>query len=307
MLKERFRLMFFTRNGTDIKQISLDNKQILLFGILGSSALIIFLLVSVVLSNRFTQNLRVISLEMDRKMLHRELVAVKDKLSKLSDEVSSIEMRGDELRNAASLAPIDEDLRQVGVGGRSYYGNLEFAYHHDEVSNTATEVRLDLDKLERAIQLENSNLTEIAAKLKEMEWKRNHYPSIIPVIGGPITSNFGWRIHPLTGKMKPHEGIDITVPTGRKVLATADGVANVVKIDFTPHKDYGMYIVLDHGNGFQTLYGHLSKVYVKKGQSVNRWDPIGEVGETGATSGPHLHYEVHYNETPVNPRYFIFN
>jgi len=123
---------------------------------------------------------------------------------------------------------------------------------------------------------------------------------------GRITDRFGNRIDPFTEKPRLHTGIDIAAPTGTPVFSAAQGVVFSVVSSYSPNRDYGEYVVVDHGYGKQTLYAHLSQIYVKTGQKVKRWEVIGAVGETGRATGPHLHYEVRENGTPVNPIKYFF-
>jgi len=307
MLEERFRLMYLSKDRADIKQISLTWKE---FCILSSVLLAVFSGILVFTIGTFTRlyhNYRIVSLENDKAHLHKELLTIKEKVSYLDNRLAEVESTGDELRNVASLPPIDSDTKQVGIGGPASYGPLDVAYYTDEISKTAVEIKMDLDKLERIIQLEKYNQGEITAVFKKNEDIISHLPSIMPILGGRITSRFGWRIDPFTNKNAPHKGVDIPMPVGTKILATADGVVEVAKTNFTPHKDYGMELVINHGYGYSTRYAHCSKILVRKGQKVKRWDPIAEVGATGRAVGPHLHYEIEYEGKRKNPEHFIYN
>ncbi len=125
-------------------------------------------------------------------------------------------------------------------------------------------------------------------------------PSIWPV-RGPITAGFGQRMDPFSGEGAFHPGLDISAPSGTGVEATADGFVFYAG----PDQGYGNEILIDHGYGIKTKYGHLSKIYAVVGQEVKRGQVIGAVGMTGKTTGPHLHYEVLVHETPVNPSRFL--
>ncbi len=309
MLEERVRLVYLSKDRTDIKQISLAGRKFCFFAILFA---FMFVAVTVFMSGLFTRfyhNYRITSLKNDRKHLQKELLVIKERVALLNNRLAQVEVTGDELRNVASLPQIDNDIRQVGVGGPfgSYYGSFDSGYYSDEVNRTATEIRLDLNKLERVIRLEKSSMMEIAAKLRARQDWVNHFPSIRPILGGRITDRFGYRVDPFTKKITPHEGVDIPMPKGTPVLATADGVVRIVNKIYTPHKNYGKEVVIDHGYGYQTRYAHLSRIYVRRGQRVKRWEPIGEVGSTGKASGPHLHYEVVCQGERQNPEYFIYN
>jgi murein DD-endopeptidase MepM/ murein hydrolase activator NlpD len=125
-------------------------------------------------------------------------------------------------------------------------------------------------------------------------------PSIWPV-RGQVTAGFGQRMDPFSGEGAFHSGVDISVPFGTKVEATADGIV----LEAGPEAGYGSEILIDHGYGLATKYGHLSRIFVVVGQELKRGQVIGAVGMTGKSTGPHLHYEVHIHDTPVNPTKYL--
>jgi murein DD-endopeptidase MepM/ murein hydrolase activator NlpD len=127
-------------------------------------------------------------------------------------------------------------------------------------------------------------------------------PRGIPA-GGRITSPFGMRRHPVTGRWRMHNGIDIGAPTGTRVQATAPG--RVIRADNRDSGGFGKLVIVDHGGGYQTYYAHLSKIDVSVGQTVADKQKLGEVGSTGRSTGPHLHYEVRLNGQPQDPARFI--
>lgn len=307
MLKKRFRFFYQSKNGIDIKHFGLTFSQLCL---LLSSTFLIFLILSAIIVGTATKifhNFRIASLENDREKLQHELLSMKSQVAQLNQRLISLENTGDDLRTVANLPVIANDTRQVGVGGPAYFSGIDFLNYPDDISETAMEIRLDLDKLERSLQLEKASLTEIATKLHERQDYYDHFPSISPIVDGRISESFGNRIHPITNRPDYHKGIDIADRIGTKVLASAAGTVITVKRLYKPNVSYGKEIIIDHGNGYQTRYAHLSKILVREGQKVKRWDTIGEVGETGAATGPHLHYEVIKDREPIDPVNFILN
>jgi len=306
MLKERFRLVYISKKGSGFKQISLDGKMFIL-----ASSLFLFFLVGVVglsigLFTRLYHNYRISSLENDREKLQQQLLVFKEKVSELGDQLTQIETSEGKLRSIANLPAINSDIRKLGVGGSalSTYG---MSNRPDKISLTAREIEMDLDRIERAVRLEKSSIAEIWAKLNRDREKNDLFPSIRPILGGTITDGFGIRNDPMTGKLESHKGIDIPARKGTHILATGGGRVVRIKERYTPHQSFGKYVVIDHGYGYQTLYAHCSKILVKRGEEVKRWQPIAEVGCTGKATGNHLHYEVHYYDKPINPEYFIYN
>lgn len=167
-----------------------------------------------------------------------------------------------------------------------------FLYHVDRID----EVRSHADMLTR-------RLAGLADILKANKSLMNAIPSILPVEGGAITSEFGVRLSPFEGKRHMHAGLDIAAEIGTKILAPADALVSFVG-DFD---DMGKTVVLDHGNGILTRFGHTSSSFVKQGQKVKRGQQIAAVGNTGRSTGPHLHYEIWVGSNPVNPREFLFD
>jgi murein DD-endopeptidase MepM/ murein hydrolase activator NlpD len=198
-------------------------------------------------------------------------------------------------------------MRQVGVGGPAAPGTADMGYAIDEVNRTAVEIKTDLEKYERAISLEKSSMEEIETRIRENMDRVDHFPSIRPVLGGMVRDGYGYRIDPFTKKLAHHDGIDVPMPEGTKVLASADGIVVEAKTGYIPHKSYGIEVIVDHGFGYKSRYAHLHKILVYKGQKVKKWDPIGEVGETGRASGSHLHYEVMFEGKTVDPENYIYN
>jgi murein DD-endopeptidase MepM/ murein hydrolase activator NlpD len=150
---------------------------------------------------------------------------------------------------------------------------------------------------------------EFESLLKSLEDQQNllaSTPAIRPVSRGVkswTTSRFGYRISPFTKRRELHKAYDIAARKGTPILATADGV-----VTFAGKKGlYGNFMVIDHGHGMKTRYGHCQKFLKKRGDKVKRWEPIALLGNTGRSTGPHVHYEVHLNGIPVNPEKYILN
>lgn len=163
-------------------------------------------------------------------------------------------------------------------------------------------LELNVDQVHKKAALQEQSLQELYELLKDQHSLLSSTPSVAP-IRGIYTSGFGYRISPFTGSRTLHTGIDLAAPIGTPVHATADGI--VTKIENDP--GYGKVLVVSHGYGFSTLYGHNSKIHVKVGQKVKRGDVVSEVGNTGRSTGAHLHYEVRVNGVEINPTKYILN
>lgn len=163
-------------------------------------------------------------------------------------------------------------------------------------------LELNVDQVHKKASLQEQSLQELYELLKDQHSLLSSTPSIIPT-QGMYTSSFGYRVSPFTGVRSMHTGMDLSAPVGTAVHASADGV--VTKIENDP--GYGKVLVISHGYGFSTLYGHNSQILVKVGQKVSRGEEISKVGNTGRSTGPHLHYEVRVNGVEVNPVKYILN
>lgn len=160
---------------------------------------------------------------------------------------------------------------------------------------------VDIDKISSYAKFQENILNKLEKKAEVLKENLKHIPSIPPV-SGRFSSGFGIRRDPFTGGIEFHKGIDISAPKGTPIIATADGV--VEKATWNSG-GYGNHVVINHGNGIKTLYAHMSKVLVRKGQKVRRGQVIGLVGSTGKSVAPHVHYEVYLNGNPVNPLRYI--
>lgn len=159
-----------------------------------------------------------------------------------------------------------------------------------------------IDKSVRETQIREQSVIELWESLSERQSLLNSTPNIRPAKGW-ITSRFGYRLNPFTGKPSMHAGIDIAAAPGSPVYAPAEGV-----VIFAGYDDsYGKLVSIDHGYGVTTRYGHNSQIYVHLGQRVSKWDVIAAVGSTGRSTGPHCHYEVRVNGMPVDPMNYILD
>ena len=164
-------------------------------------------------------------------------------------------------------------------------------------------LELDVEKLSREVNLELNSYSSIYEKVQEDIQRISMIPSIRPVEEGYLNSTFGYRIDPIDNVKRFHQGQDITVETGTPIYAPADGI---VKRAYYAG-GFGNHIKLQHGAGYTTLFAHLSKIKVKHGQKVKRGDIIGLTGNTGRSTAPHLHYEIHHNGKPRNPLDYFFS
>ncbi|MEZ4703645.1 MAG: M23 family metallopeptidase [Bdellovibrionota bacterium] len=216
------------------------------------------------------------------------------------------------------------DLDTAGVGGgfgplpqdegsvflksteESPHGTLVASLSEDMYNNSGTDfsnpLELKVDSIHRKASLQEQSLQELYELLKDQRTVLSSRPSVWPAKGW-LTSTFGYRISPFTGLRHMHSGIDIAAAIGTEVRSPANGV--VTRVGTEP--GFGKFLVINHGYGIVTRYGHNSKMLVKVGQKVKRGEPISLVGNTGRSTGPHLHYEIRVNGVPVNPMQYILD
>ena len=201
------------------------------------------------------------------------------------------------LRRVVSLGPRNKAQQVLGIGGPDELGLQNLTSMGEKGQDEALkEMHQELTQLKGAASRQETSLQML---IEYFEDKRSLYastPSVWPVRGW-VTSPFGNRTSPFSGILKFHEGMDIATQTGTPVVAPADGV--VIKAGFST--GYGNMVEISHGYGLRTVFGHNSRLNVKAGQQVKRGDVISYVGDTGSSTGPHLHYEVRVNGLPVNP------
>jgi len=230
-----------------------------------------------------------------------------DDLSRELDQVRSIaqdlEERDEGIYRDIFGAPLPKSLRISGVGGVNRYKEYDGLTHGASLKD----MRNRIDQLKRQMYVQSKSYDELVKLVKEKEKMLAAIPAIQPVANKDLkrmASGFGYRIDPFYKTRKMHWGMDFTAPKGTSVYATGDGV--VVKV-ITKRWGYGKHIIIRHGYGYTTKYAHLSSFNVRRGQHVKRGQIIGEVGSTGKSTAPHLHYEVEKNGKKVNPSNYYFN
>jgi murein DD-endopeptidase MepM/ murein hydrolase activator NlpD len=228
-----------------------------------------------------------------------------DRMDRVQKVLADLQHRDDNVyRVIFEAEPIPASVRQSGIGGVDRYSKLEGFKNSDLLIETSKK----LDKITSELYVQSKSLDEVFKLAKSKEVMLASLPAIQPMNSRDlkyISSYFGYRVHPFYKTRMFHEGIDFTAAIGTKVYATGNATVEEVVQKITD--GYGKKIILNHGFGYKTIYGHLSAYNVRAGQTVKRGDLIGRVGNTGLSSGPHLHYEVQWNGKQVNPAYFMFD
>ena len=243
------------------------------------------------------------------KQLLREKEAMQSQMETLNRQVdqmqivmTDLQQRDDNLyRVLFGAEPIPLSIRQGTQRKISYYEEIAQMTN----SQLSADLSLKVDVLEKELYVQAKSYDEVLELAKTQEIRMENIPAIQPVLNKDlkrVASGYGVRIDPVYHVRKFHQGMDFTAPTGTEVFATGNA-----KVSFVGWKQgYGNTVILDHGFGYQTLYAHLFKALVRKGQKVRRSDIIALVGNTGKSTGPHLHYEVRLHGKPVDPRNYYF-
>lgn len=239
--------------------------------------------------------------------LEGELEARNAEFSRLNREFSALEELEDKLRTIAGLKPRNRSEVDVAAGGQGGpdWGSLESdspGVPADGVLRERTQKRTTQRLYSESLKLKDS-FEEVLDVFERESDRLSRIPSINPIHlqEAWISSGFGYRKDPISGKRRFHEGCDIVAPRRTSVIAPADGV-----VTFAGWRNgLGRTIEIEHGYGYITLYGHNDKLFVKKGDAVTRGDLIAHVGSSGRSTGPHLHYEVHHNGKLVNPYKYL--
>jgi murein DD-endopeptidase MepM/ murein hydrolase activator NlpD len=239
---------------------------------------------------------RYFSLKVDLGELQRLRVATieqRQTLQSLAVDLNEVHRQMDDLAESEARVRQLADLEVSPKGIPVAIGGIPEL----EPNQAVDEIQSQINKLQVAIELRRQSQESVRNLLNDQVSLSRATPKGWPTKGW-LTSYFGMRKSPFTGRRVMHEGLDIAANTGTPVMATADGIISRVK--YSP--DYGKMVIIDHGYGYRTIFAHNSKILVKAGQRINRGDVIAQVGNTGRSTGSHLHYELRLNGVPIDPR-----
>jgi murein DD-endopeptidase MepM/ murein hydrolase activator NlpD len=263
------------------------------------SSLIVLVIISVI-SGTILLNSVYQPNKSDNSVLRDKLNGIMNNYSRINNSLDSLVKVNNDLRIAANLPPVSDDEKSVGVGGGYFDNSIDFS--KDINSGLKNAVTL-VDEITRKFEFEKAKYSEISGKIAENKILFESMPAIKPCEGTLSEHGFGMRVHPILNILKMHEGIDIVTDIGTSVHATGKGV-----VDFTGIKGaYGLCVEINHGFGYTTLYSHLSAVNVQVGQKVIRGSAIAQTGNSGLSTGPHLHYEVSHDGIKLDPAGYFFD
>ncbi len=235
---------------------------------------------------------------------NENLEVLKDQALKLQQQMAELEKRDNNVYRAIFEAnPIPDSARAKAMEKQK---EIQLVLGMDQ-GDLSGSIATTLNNLSRRVAYQNKSYDEIAGFIKDKATLLACTPAIQPVSNkdlSRIASGFGYRVDPVYKTVKMHAGLDFAAPQGTPIYATANGT---VKVAGNTANGYGNHVVINHGYGYETLYGHMVRVKVHAGQVVKRGEIIGWVGSTGKSTGPHCHYEVHKNGQHIDPVYFFYN
>ncbi len=306
MRLDKIRLIFFSNGETDFRQFEFNLKRmlwILLVVVMISSSLF---LGSTAISNSLYQDTTNSTLSKTNIYLKKKIKTLHSSVDKLNEKINVLEKDTEDLEVLVGLTSEEADSQMVM---KSLLSNkdlvmasmpVDYEYRAEQMSGY-------LDVLEARINRATTLQSVIEDKFLQTQKEIKYIPSIKPVMGARITDKFGIRKDPFVERVKHHNGIDLSARYGTKIYAAASGKVEFVRKKYRLNKGYGKVVIVNHGYGYKTLYGHLSKILVKPGDKVDRWQMIGRSGDTGRATGPHLHYEVWHKGKAQNPEDFILD
>ena len=266
---------------------------------------IVFATITIILSRQFLPSPSEKKQNRELEVLKLQYELLDTKMNLAEKVLYDLEDRDDNIYRAIfESEPLPKTIRYGGSGGSDKYSVFD-VFDNADLLKSSTE---KLDKITKQIYIQSKSFDEVVKLSKNKEKLLASIPAIMPInhkdLFHTISSNFGWRTHPIYKTQQFHPGMDFAYPQGTPIYASGDGLIETAD-DMA--QGYGNHVVINHGFGYQTLYGHMSKIAVHANQKVNRGQLIGYVGSTGLSTGPHLHYEVIKNGEKVNPINYYYN
>ena len=302
MDKEHFNILIFGHNTSKSRHLRIPKKTVKI-----ATYLLAFTFLCVTFF--FCDYIQVKKKAYELSLLQEETQEQRSQIHFFSAQIENLEKKLSQLKDLdkririiANLENGQETTPFIGMGGPSPSDIRDKLKTEKDPKALVRQMESDVNRLQSEATNQEESLSELEKLLQDKKDMLVHCPSIWPTFGW-VTSGFGFRTNPFTGLTQMHEGLDISNRTGTPIVAPADGIVSDSGNDLA----IGKSLVLSHGFGMITRYGHLSKTLVRLGQKVKRGEKIAEIGSTGKTTGPHLHYEVRLNDIPVNGMRYILN
>lgn len=277
-------------------------KLLRFFGFIATALVTAFIIVALAFRFIPSPQAKITEMKYDKMKENYDMLA--SQASTLQQQITILEKRDNQVyRSIFEANPLPDSARIKLTEKKNEVQKIE-AINDEQLGN---ELAKTLNNIRERINYQFASYNEIEKLIKNQGEKLTCIPAIQPVSNRDldrIASGFGMRIDPVYGTPKMHKGLDFTAPRGTPIYATGNGT---IEIAGETGDGYGKHVVINHGYGYETLYGHMYKVKVKPGEKVKRGEVIGWVGSSGKSTGPHCHYEVHVNGQEVDPVYFFYN
>lgn len=268
------------------------------------SALLVSSAIIIYLYNRFFPRPTDIEAHRKYELLKENYNQISSKIITLQEQMASLEKRDNEVyRSIFEANPLPDSARAKLIEQQKEIAKVNVM----DDDALGKEIPVQLNNISARVAYQFGSYNAIEKLIKNQDAKLASIPAIQPVSNKQLTriaSGFGMRIDPVYGTPKMHKGLDFTAPQGTPVYATGDGVVRTAGYS---DEGFGNHVEINHGYGYESLYGHMVRLKVRQGQRVKRGEVVGWVGSTGKSTGPHCHYEVHINGREVNPVYFFYN
>ncbi|OYT15924.1 MAG: peptidase M23 [Bacteroidetes bacterium 4572_77] len=297
-------LYYFDHNTLQYEKLkpSIKNKLLRALSVVFSGT--VFAGIVLMVAYNFFSSPKELMQERELQQYELQYDILNNRLNRLEYVADNLQDRDDNIyRIIFEAEPVPTEIRQAGVGGSDPYAPLKGYKNSDLLISTTQK----MDKLSNKLYVQSHSYDEVFEMAKNMDQMTACIPAIQPISDKykrRISSFYGYRIHPIYKRKVFHDGLDFSAPSGTEIYAAGDGV--IEKASKSSY-GYGNKITINHGYGYKTVYAHMKKFNVRRGQKVKRGQVIGFVGNSGLSTAPHLHYEVIRNNKKVNPIYYFFN
>jgi murein DD-endopeptidase MepM/ murein hydrolase activator NlpD len=265
---------------------------------------LVFATITIILAYKYLDSPKEKQLKRENAEMAVQFELLNGRLDEITKVLADIQERDNNVyRTIFEAEPIPASIRQAGFGGVDRYKELQ-GYDNSEL---LIETSKRLDRISKQLYIQSKSFDEVAALVKGKEKLLASIPAIQPISNKDLRhqpSGFGWRTHPIYKTAEFHPGMDFAAAQGTEIYATGDGT--VERADALA-QGYGNHVVINHGYGYKTLYGHMNSMVVRAGQQVKRGQLIGYVGSTGLSTAPHVHYEVVKAGEKMNPINYYYN
>ena len=304
-MKNSFKILLIGEDSLGLREYNITPKHFYICISVFLSIIALFLLFFSDYYANWAYKNKLSNIKDENKQLQEIIESQEIRIEKFYNDLESIKEQGEVFRKIVKLPPINDDVRRLGTGGRKgkdHSSHLEYLLPKETNLN---EMDKRINHLNRLLNLESLSYSESYDEVTKSPEIYKYIPAIHPVdrTKGRFSSGYGYRKDPFDRKYRFHDGDDFSAKIGTPVVATADGIVKKSKYWGT----YGNYIEIDHGNGYRTVFAHLSKRKVKAGDKVLRGQTIGKVGNTGKSTASHLHYEIKKFGKNINPKDYYFD